>query len=379
MSYTPPTIKVTPKGGSTYTMSAVTYANMSAGRQYVTDNWMPRVFSFEFIPDSTSYLPKVTDEVKVLDPSNNWYFYGFVTESERVYDIPYNAATGKSPGDRVRVTAQGPMGQAGQTYVKWTQGPAITAQSFQGDVIVTNGGISLIAFGSYTYNPILNPTGTTLTFEGYVLDFMNQMAPTTTYIYRDFYDRIAYSAPFVDTEYATFTDTGSGGFAYGQIEFASSSRNQFNQIVISQQTGTNQTATNAGVTVKNAWNPQTFYANADSTAASLASYYLSTLNPAVPPPTKISSGSVYPNTANLEKLLLQYLNTFGTPDVKSIGYMVKIILRGVTYYAVIQGLSASWYPDRYVCDFYLMPTLGAPFTLDSTTNGVLNTNVLGLP
>jgi hypothetical protein len=63
----------------------------------------------------------------------------------------------------------------------------------------------------------------------------------------------------------------------------------------------------------------------------------------------------------------------------NIGASASIVFRGTTVTGQIQGLSAAFYPDRASVQLYFSPSLGTPFTLDSSTNGVLDQNRLGYP
>jgi hypothetical protein len=63
----------------------------------------------------------------------------------------------------------------------------------------------------------------------------------------------------------------------------------------------------------------------------------------------------------------------------NIGASASIVFRGTTVTGQIQGMSAAFYPDRAGVQLYFSPSLGTPFTLDSSTNGVLDQNRLGYP
>lgn len=373
MTYTPPTITVTPAGGSPVTLSSVTYATVNAGKQYFTDNWQARTLTLEFIPSASTYTPKATDLVIMTDSNGATQFYGYVIESSRQYAIPYNASTGATPGDRVQIVAQGPIGKLGQVSVSWTaSGAAFTAQGIL-TKIMTDTGVSVTAGGLYYYNPYVNPTATTVTDSGYALDMVNQLARTANWIIVDSYNNLGFLQPQTNQTYYAFTDSGSG-IKYNSIEFVSTTRNQNNTVNVLQDTGTTQTAT-SGATYSNAWDCYTYFANNDADAASLAGYYLNTMLPATPPPFRISVGTVMDNSVDVQTLFPQRIT-----GVKGcLGFLSTITLRGTTYSVVPIGLSATWYPDQMVGNVYFMPSVGAAFTLDSTTTGVLDQNVLGLP
>lgn len=372
MTYTAPTITVTPAGGATYTMTAVQSVSINAGRQFVTDNWQARTFQMEFIPNNSSYIPKATDLVEMTNGGTKVFFRGWVTESQRTYQIPYNASTGQSPGDRVTVTAQAPLGKTGQVNVSWSATGAVWKAQQVLVKIMADTGVSITTAGSYYWNPNLNPTATTISGTGYALDMVNELARTANWLILDDYDKLCFMNPQTDAVYYTFTDSGSG-IKYNDIEYVSSTRNQFNVVNVQQYSGTAQSAS-TGATYANTWNLQTYFADNNTDAASLASYSLNTLNPASPSPYRISVSTTLSNATDPQDLFIQ--RTTGAN--KFLGYLSTVTLRGSTVYVIPQGLSATWYPDRMVGNVFFMPSLGTAFTLNSVSNGVLNQNVLGL-
>lgn len=341
--------------------------------------------TFEYIPAPGAYVPKVTDTVKITNgaptgTNTSEYFSGYVIESLRSYEIPYNVSSGAAPADRVTVTCQGPMGQAGQTSATWLISASAQTVSYWMQNTFNAAGLGIMGGGNLNYfDPLLNPTATSQTATEYILDFANRMARTGVWQLRDFYNYLLYGPPTTSTIVNTFTDTGSGGFSYKHVEFASSSRNQFNKVIVRQAAGPEQSAENAGAAVKNTWTCDTQLLNADATALSLAQYYLATMNPAVPPPTKVSCDTTSVNNSSLHTLLYQTNGTVSPLQYDfSIGCLANITLRGTTYTAMCEGLSATFYPSYMTCDFYFSPSLGQPFTLDSASLGVLDQNKLAL-
>jgi hypothetical protein len=63
----------------------------------------------------------------------------------------------------------------------------------------------------------------------------------------------------------------------------------------------------------------------------------------------------------------------------NLGAGVTVLFRGTTALAEIQGINTVFYSDYAQLQLYLSPSLGTPFTLDSSTFGVLDTNRLGYP
>lgn len=382
--YTTPTIKVTPAGGAANTITNVQYIQISAGRTVMMNPWNPRTTTFEFIPAAGSYSPKVSDLVEIQDASGFYFFYGYVIESQRTYEIPYNSVTGAAPMDRVTVTAQGPMGRMGQTSATWsTSGYGAVYAYYVANTLIKNASGVNIAYDApttYPYNPVINPSSDVVTDTGYMLDSINKLARTCNWCVFDGIasagapSSVAVMSPQTDQNYFTFTDTGSGGFSYNKIEFASNSQNQINQVIVNQYLGTAQQATAAGATYLNTWTNDTYFANDNADAASVANYLLATNAITNSTPTQITASNIQANNS----ILLDTLYQGRTGNKTALGRLIAITLRGSTYQAIVQGFSALFTPVQVTVDFQLMPTLGAGFILDSPTNGVLDVNVLGL-
>ena len=62
-----------------------------------------------------------------------------------------------------------------------------------------------------------------------------------------------------------------------------------------------------------------------------------------------------------------------------IGSSATIAFRGTNVSATVQGVQTTFYVDYASVQVFFSSTLGTPFVLDSTTNGILDTNVLGYP
>jgi hypothetical protein len=62
-----------------------------------------------------------------------------------------------------------------------------------------------------------------------------------------------------------------------------------------------------------------------------------------------------------------------------IGQPVSVTFRGTSATGTVIGVNSAFYPDRGNVQVYLSPSLGTPFTLDSSAFGVLDQNRLGFP
>jgi hypothetical protein len=69
----------------------------------------------------------------------------------------------------------------------------------------------------------------------------------------------------------------------------------------------------------------------------------------------------------------------GSGVTVNLGAAVTVIFRGTTVTAQIQGINTTFYPDYATVQLFLSPSLGTPFTLNSSAFGVLDANRLGYP
>jgi hypothetical protein len=117
-----------------------------------------------------------------------------------------------------------------------------------------------------------------------------------------------------------------------------------------------------------------------SDAASLAGYILATQNIATATPYSITTNTMTaPTCTQISALSTTSVFDPGTDKSMNLGAGVTVLFRGTTALAEIQGINTVFYSDYAQVQLYLSPSLGTPFTLDSSTFGVLDQNRLGYP
>lgn len=199
----------------------------------------------------------------------------------------------------------------------------------------------------------------------YLNDYTTVQAPAS-YVFEA---NIAVSGASTGTQ-ITFTDDGTTGtdiYKYSQIDYLSNQQSVYNTIYVEAEGVTTQSAL-ANIFATGSLVYQSANSNAAG-ALNLATYLASTLAEAVPTPFAITTSTAVDGNA---QKLAEYVTY-------PIGSTVKVIFRGSTIYATLQGSSCSFYPDYATFTCYLSPSLGTPFILDSTAFGVLDTNRLGYP
>jgi hypothetical protein len=115
-------------------------------------------------------------------------------------------------------------------------------------------------------------------------------------------------------------------------------------------------------------------------ALSLAGFILATQDRVAVTPFSITTSTIQSPTCTLISLLsTRDIVSPGADVGMNLGAGVTVIFRGTTVTAQIQGINTFFYPDYARVQVYLSPSLGTPFTLDSSTFGVLDQNRLGYP
>lgn len=382
MPYTAPVICYNSGASATwYELTGVQSVNISRGRQRFQDPVNQSSAVIELIPATSYTLPLAvgqTIEVRTAnDGTADCYFQGRVTDIQRSYAFPYNAGTNYAPGDRITISATGATGIIGTAQLS-------SYALASGNVNIN---IGLIAVDQQVISQQLD-TGTTVvnssqTVTGAALDTINQLARTAQITFDDFaanranpmqYGIVVYNTGTVYQNIA-FTDTGSG-YAYSGLEFLSSVQNTFNWVSV-QPEGLAPAIT-SGTSPYNALNYVTYSAStADATNLSGYLYnMLSGQQAAVP--FSISTNTM----ASASCMNLARITKYGMPTDKTqtvMGQPVAVTFRGSTTYGSVIGVNAAFYPDRGNVQLYLSPSLGTPFTLNSTAFGVLDTNRLGYP
>lgn len=387
MPYTPPAVCYSTAINGTYTqLTGVQSVNIRRGRQFFQDNFPGTRCTVELIPANSYATPLAIGQWIDVRTSNSSsaaaYFVGQITDVERSYDMPYTTATGYAPGDRITITATGATGQIAANTV-----PSYTAvlqtvvyqlaefaflsgvgTAIQGDDLLTN----LATATNIGALDAINQLARTGQFNIDDADTNRQSNPYTAVLQPMYF---AYTG--VGSLVATFGDAGTGT-KYNQLRFLSSNQSTFNSVnVITPGLATQNVKAAAGP--YNSLDYNTYSANTTN-ALNLATYLYRMLSGQ----TTVAPFSIGCDTA-VDDTFLQYCHVANvyrvtqTPRYTWIGGQATIAFRGTTYSAAVQSINTNFYPDRATAEFTFAPTLGQPFTLDSSTFGILDTNRLGYP
>lgn len=386
MPYTPPAVCYSTAINGTYTqLTGVQSVNIRRGRQFFQDNFPGTRCTVELIPANSYATPLAIGQWIDVRTSNSSsaaaYFVGQITDVERSYDMPYTTATGYAPGDRITITATGSTGQIAANTV-----PSYTATIFQ-TVQFQMAEFAVNSKVGYAFSGVDIATSFASATNIGALDAINQLARTGQYNIDDadtnrqgnpynagVIEPVFFAYTGVGSLVATFGDAGSGT-KYNQLRFLSSNQSTFNSVnVITPGLATQNVKAAAGP--YNSLDYNTYSANTTD-ALNLATYLYRMLSGQ----TTVAPFSIGCDTA-VDDTFLQYChvaNTTGTPRYTWIGGQATIAFRGTTYSAAVQSINTNFYPDRATAEFTFAPTLGQPFTLDSSTFGILDTNRLGYP
>lgn len=393
MPYTPPTASYATTVNGTYTaLTGIQSIFVSRGRRRFQDNFPGSTCVIELIPANSYATPLALGQFIDVRTSNSAtapaFFVGRITDVERRYDIPYNTSTGAAPGDRIRITATGGTGAIAANYLTAYQRGTGAKNAFES---ITELGSSLTVAVTYVSNATTVPVED-LVFTGGAMDYVNQVCRTgqvviddydyqratlvTTKTFSDFVFVYEYGemAPY-QTLLPAFTDTGGSGYKFNRIEYLSSVNNAFTKIIVDPNTGASQEATRGNPP----YNTLVYatYNTSSTDSFALADYLATVNNQTTPAPFSISSDTTMADTiTDLAKILV------GKPSVTSLNYVIglpiSVTFRGTTVYATIQGVNTTFTPEKATVQLYLAPSLGQPFTLDSSFAGVLDRNRLGL-
>jgi len=375
MPYTPPTVNYSATIDGTYTsLTGVQSISISRGRQRIADPFPQSSCVVELIPANSYALPLAIGQFIDVRQTNSGtsraFFAGRITDVERVYDMPYNSITGAAPGDRIRITCTGGTGILAANYsaVSWPAGFFVLAigylQSASNIRIQSESSAATVSAQTLTAGA-LDILNTLLNTSQKVVDDSDLKRITTTYGGEVF---VYSNSPNA----VTFSDTGSG-FAMRRVEFLSSAQNTFTRVNVNAAGLATQTST-SGSAPYNTLNMSTYNGNT-ADALSLSSYLLSLNSTQLQAAPNIISTDT--NVAATCTDLL-YLCQTG-PIYGYVGSPVTVTFRGTTTTAAIQGVSGVFYPDYAAVTVNVAPSIGTPFTLDSTVFGILNTNRLGYP
>jgi hypothetical protein len=380
MPYTAPIVAYNSGASATwYTLSGIQSINISRGRQRFQDPVSQTSAVIELIP-ATSYTLDLAigQAIEVRDTNadaSNCYFQGRITDVQRSYAFPYNSSTNYAPADRIIVTAAGATGIIGTAQLN---NYSLTAQAVALSIasIATSQQVSSLQMGG---NGVTN-SAQTITVSA--LDAINQLARTAQLSFDDLCLLRANPMVFGITLYPTgsryrtiaFSDTGSG-YSYTGLEFLSSVQNTFNWVSV-QPDGLSA-AVSSGTSPFNALNYSTYSASSGD-ASNLAGYLLNMLSgqQTIVPFTISTNTTVSSSCMDLAKLVKSM--PFDTTQAV-MGQPISVTFRGSTSNGSVIGVNSAFYADRATVQLFLSPSLGTPFTLDSTAFGVLTTNRLGYP
>lgn len=374
MSYSTPVASYSTTPNGTYTtLTGVQSIAVNRGRQRFQDNFPASSCVIELIPANSYAVPlQIGQYIDVRDansPSSPCYFGGKITDIERSYGIPYNSGTGAAPDDRIRITATGTVGILATNNL--TNYVTTTDKAFNVmSAVVGSLGITPIQAGD-------PPTVLSIpSFTGGALDYLNLAARSVITAIDDYWVRdpnlyiYYYPVGTLGTTQTTFVFTDAGGnIKYNKIDYVSSVQNSFSQV--SARTSSLTAVANTGSAPYNTLVYDTSI-NQQSDLDNIASYLLTTNSQSAPVPFIVQSDTnIYSSVLTLSQLPSTSQRIIGAP--------VLVQFRGASVYATIQGIQTVFLKDIARVQLYLSPSLGTPFTLNSTAFGYLDTNRLGFP
>jgi hypothetical protein len=360
--------------------------SINRGRQRFQDNFTQSILTVELIPADSYALPLAVGQfIDVRDANNGTspcYFFGVISDVSRKFDMPYNSVSGAAPGDRITITATGPVGLIGSNSFTRSSGVQSASGGARGAAIQAGVGAIVQVFASRLASAV--------NFTGGALDLVNTYLRTGQFFIEDldgqrssstpqqFYMQL-YEAGRFNINY-TFSDAGTlGAFKFAALEYLSSVQNTFTEVEVVAPAIATQTAS-TGVAPFNTLVYNTL-SNSTADALDLANLILGLQDSVAVTPFSISTNTLLSPTCTSMSLVNYYI-TVGASEVvpypgATLGSAVTVEFRGTTVEAQIQGINTTFYPDQARVQLYLSPGIGAPFTLDSATFGVLDQNKLG--
>jgi len=395
MAYTTPNVYYASVFDGTYTkLDGIQSVSINRGKSRFQDPTGVSQCQIELIPQST-YPAAITigqfiDIRETNSGGSSAYFVGKITDIERTYDIPYNSATGVAPGDRVTITVTGGTGVLGSGYGSSGFGSTVDATySFMtGSMGVANVYAITPANIGYVYGGVALPVpiGQNVIMPGLApwLDTINETLNTVQYSMDDLdLNRVFKSNGFISNVFAgvyfyptgqtgvtlSFVDDGSTGasiYKYGLIQYASSIQTAFTQVIVTSSLADQERTSGSAPFVGFSYSTLA----ATTTQAQKLGDYVLTVN---------SSKTPTPITIGVNTAIQDNIGELGKLANCPIGTGVTVKFRGSTVNATVCGIRANYYPDYANLTLSLTPSLGTPFTLNSTAFGILNTNRLGYP
>jgi len=375
MTYTPPTVNYSATLNGTYTtLTGVQFVNINRGRQRFQDPFAPTTCTVELIPANSYVLPLAIGQfIDVRDSnvsSSPCYFQGQITDVIRSYEIPYNSATGAAPGDRITIVAAGAVGKIGSATLDNLTIFSGSTVDYPADIIPAVCGVSSMEETSTIEVSTTSVSGPALSILNQYLqtgqmliddwDIQRLSTQLSCYIWNNRADN---SSGFA------YSDTGSTRFK--RLEYESSAQSTFNYIEVNADGLAPQTTK----AISGPYNTLIYdtYNKTTDKALDLSGYLYNLLSGQLAPVpfTLTTDTTVAPSCMNVARLTQ-------SPTFKpALGQVATVTFRGTTVSGQIQGINANFSVDRASVQLYLSPTLGVPFTLDSSTNGILDQNRLG--
>jgi hypothetical protein len=176
----------------------------------------------------------------------------------------------------------------------------------------------------------------------------------------------------------TFSDAATpGALKFTDLQYSSTVQNTFTEVQVAPLDLATQVATSGSAPyntlVYNTYNLTT------ADALSLAGYIINMQSVATAVPFTITTNTMAADTCTNISVLSTTDSFSDTTLPVFLGSAVTVIFRGTTVTAQIQGINTTFYPDYATVKLFLSPSLGTPFTLNSSAFGVLDTNRLGYP
>ena len=365
---------------TTYTtLPSVEQISISNGRRRQIDDYGVDQLTVESLfPSAWTVAPKLGDKIiawvyTTAYPSyptyNYWkMFQGRITN----VDIKYGMVTNQ---DSVTITAEGLQADLGRTQ--------INAYS----VISTNTGTQVFdaanSVGVYIGAGVGSSIGSAQTYTGNLKAFVDTevrteqgrlrstaTAPTALDMGNlDFVPRSALFTGLTDTpEWSDGTLSSTTNYKYQQVQFKSASEDYYNWVTV-QPLGLASQTSSSGTTPIYSYVPDT-YDVSTSQALSLAQYLRFKYDNTTSTPRQLGFTIGQQSTADAV-IFLNLVSAF-------MGLKIQIVLRGVRYYCVVEGVNIQATPDDTRILFSVSSNDTNDFLiLNDTVYGKLDNNRLG--
>lgn len=326
----------TPSGGTI--LNDVQSVSVSAGREWLTDPYNPSscIIQSRNISAWTT-IPVVGNMITVqqTNSTSNFAFGGFIKDVKINYGMVSNM-------DTATITCEGPLAFWGRrqfTSLAITQ--TNTVQQADNIAFPT-------ALYNYT-NPSTNnglSIASAQTYSGNGLDILNELCMTEMGHIAEVtglagWISLSNYAPFINfyrrnsdvTANYTFSDNPASAseLYYDAIEFTSATQNYYTSATIQPLGLATQTSGSGDYSIT-----QTSLDYTTGQALSHAQYIVSQFNSTVSKPVGLSAN--YSIQGSNATRLTQFAN-FMADSASASGSLIKIVFRGSTYYAIIEGVS----------------------------------------